>query len=87
MVEGWVIILDIIAKVGRVGKPLREVEDYLINKYGMSKQMAAYWMRKLKNAGWIRYRRPFRTSKKIWVEPRRPLIHFIVSLCEPEVGE
>ena len=82
MEDRWEIYLRIIVLVGRAGRPLREVEDELVRVFGISVSMARYYMRKMKERGWIRYSRPYKTSKQIWVEPRRKLINYIMDLKE-----
>ena len=80
--DRWQVYLFIVARVGRSGVLLKDLEDALVAEFGLSLSMARYYVRRLKASGWVRYTRPYKDSKTIWVEPRRKLINYIMDLKE-----
>jgi len=76
------LYLRIICKVGRVGVDLRDLEDWISREFSVSFPMARYYIRKLKEEGLVRYKRPYRDSKKIRVEPTGKLLRILADLQE-----
>jgi len=56
--------LRIIARIGRSGVDLKDLEDFIVSEFGLSLSMARYYVRSLKKEGLIRYKRPYRNSKR-----------------------
>ncbi len=84
MIDRWVIYLEIIRQVVPYGRPLKDLEDHLMEEFNMGLSMARYYITRMRKAGWIRYTRPYRTSKKIRVEPTRKLKEWVLDICEPK---
>ena len=76
------LYLRVICKVGRVGIDLRDLEDWISREFDVSVPMARYYIRKLKEESLIRYKRPYRSSKKIRVEPTGKLLKILADLQE-----
>ena len=76
------LYLRIVCKVGRIGMDLRDLEDWVSREFGVSVPMARYYIRKLKDEGLIRYKRPYRDSKKIHVVPTGRLLKIIAEIQE-----
>jgi len=76
------LYLRVICRVGRVGIDLRDLEDWASREFGVSVAMARYYIRKLKEESLIRYKRPYRSSKKIRVEPTGKLLKILADLQE-----
>ncbi len=52
--------LELIAKIGYVGKPLRKLEDELSSEWGVSRKTIWYYINQLKREGLIKYSREWR---------------------------
>ncbi len=74
--------LEIIAYIGYVGRPLKEVEDELSERWGVSRKTIWYYINQLKREGLVKYSREWRRGP-IWVMPT-PALKVMVAAIEKE---
>ncbi len=66
--------LELLAYIGYIGRPLKEVEDEFHKRWGVSRKMVWVYIQHLKREGLVRNKRETwregrRWRSKIWVEP------------------
>ena len=76
------LYLRIVCRIGRIGINLKDLENWISSEFNVSFPMARYYIRRLKEEGLIRYKRPYRSSKKIRVEPTGKLLKILADLQE-----
>ena len=71
--------IELIAKIGYIGRPLKDLETELSREWRVSMKTVWYYINQLKNEGLVKYSRNGRRGP-IWVMPTPKLKEIIAEL-------